>query len=401
MKVVFVTSYGFNAQMRNFLEYILARLLVKNGATVLAFAKPEIGEKAFYELDGVRIYKPRSFVRGVWYLAGHIIFSRPDLIHVFNARNNRFGAPAAILAKILNIPLMFTEKGLLHDHYLVTDRDDPFPYVEKVQWDRPIMAFKKVFRDKNVIGNLRNYIFHLPMSLADKVIFVSKHNLEIARKLGIKDFQYLPYIFDEEIFKTGGAKDGDTERLSILKKYGGGNPILFVGQLKLRKGWDIILEAMPLIEKNLDARLIFITSGTDQETPELTKKIENLGIRNQVIFLGTAGVEVLRAAYKNCKMVIVPSRYEGFGLAVIEAWEMGKPVIASDVPAINEHVENNRNGILVPPKDSKKLAGAINLLLKNKTLGEKLVKNGTETLNELKSTPQKNKWLEFYGKPTS
>ena len=63
--------------------------------------------------------------------------------------------------------------------------------------------------------------------------------------------------------------------------------------------------------------------------------------------------------------MIVPSRSEGFGLVVLEAWYHSKPVIGFNVPALNNVVESGKDGILVEPFSSKALLNAAKEMLSN------------------------------------
>lgn len=396
MRILVITSYGFNARMRNFIEFIVARLLAKNNWEVFALARPDMQKTESYVINGIKVFKTPYFLPGIMHIIKILFAKRPDIIHIFNPRNNRFGFAAAILAKIFRIPLVFTEYGLLHDHYLVSDRDNPFPISLKLRKDGPIFKFLKIFRDKNIIKNFKNYLFHCPMSRADKILFISKHNIEIAKILGFKNIIYLPHIFDDERWKTQDISTANkSEKLKILEKNKDKNLILFIGQIKLRKGWDVILETISYIDKNLNPELIFI-SPTEKETEEVSQKIDALKIRNKIIFLGKVEGEELKKIYEMSKLVVVPSRYEGFGLAVIEAWEMKKPVVASDVVAINEHVRDGYNGLLVPPENSKLLAQAIEKIIKDEKLCDDLIQGGNETLIKLKSVEARNQWINFY-----
>ncbi len=397
MKVVFVTPYGFNPRLRNFVEYIIARLLAKHHYHVTAFAKPESNESAYIYSDGIHIYKPKSFIYGAVRLLTHLIFQRPDVVHVFNLRNNHLGILAALTARILRIPLLTTEYGLLHDHYLTTDREDPLPYEEKTNWGGPILSFWKIFRTIHWISNLKNYLFHIPLVLADKIIFVSQHNLDIAKRLGLTHSQYLPYLFDEKIWKLDTDKDNPQGMSQQrIEKYKDKKCILFVGQLKLRKGWDIILEALPHINPSIASHLIFITGSSETEIPEITQKIERLGLRDRIVFFGRVENEIMKRAYEISSIIVVPSRYEGFGLSTIEAWAIQKPVVASDVIAINEHVINGVNGLLVPPKDPQALALAIIQVLQDQKLHTTLIQGGSTAFQQLTSPEIQQQWLDLY-----
>jgi len=398
IKILIVTSYGFNDRMRNFIEFIVGRVLAKNSWKVSALAKSDTNKNEFCVSDGIKIYQIANKPTALFRILKILLFNRPDIIHIFNQRNNPSGILTALLNKIFRVPQIFTEYGLLHDHYLVTDRNNPFPLVEKLKPNGPILSFRKIFRDKNLRINFKNYLYHLPLSSANKIVFVSKHNLDIAKQMGLKNIHYLPYIFDEKrwISKTLTPTRQGVAKMKELENQKDTNFILFIGQMKLRKGWDIILEAMPHIENNLNVKLIFITPSSDKELLEFSQKTNKLKIKNKVIFLGKIENEILKKIYQICKLVVLPSRYEGFGLATTEAWEMEKPIVASDVIAINEHVINEYNGLMVQSESPLALSGGIERVLKNKNLYNNLIQGGKQTLNKLKSKEIQNKWLEFY-----
>lgn len=395
MRILIATSYGFNPRMRNFIEFIIARLLAKNGWDVIAFAEPEGERDEFYTTDKISVLKVSNIFKKFLLLLKKFLFEKPDVVHIFNMRNNHTGIITSIFCKLFRIPCVFTEYGLLHDHYLVADRDNPYPLKDKLIKDGPIFSFFKILRDLKLKNNFRNYAFHFALSRANELIFISKHNLEIADILGFKKVRYLPHIFDENRWSED-AIEGRNEKIEIVRKYADCNLILFIGQIKLRKGWDIILEAMGHLDKNLKAKLIFITATSDSEPPELKEKIDKLGIRDNVIFLGKVDGQPLKEIYELANVVVVPSRYEGFGLAVTEAWEMEKPVIASDVPAINEHLVNEVNGLSFPPEDSVSLARTIERILKDSDLRQKITEGGLKTIEKLKSKESQNQWLNFY-----
>lgn len=396
MKILIVTSYGFNSRMRNFIEFIVGRFLVKNGWEVFAVARSEIPKTKSFVSDGIKIFTTLNPIAAFFHIIKILLFKKPDVIHIFNQRNNPWGIMTAIINKIFRIPLAFTEYGLLHDHYIVSDRDNPFPLSQKFNKNGAILRLSGIFRDKNIKKNIKNYLFHLPLITADKIVFISKHNIEIAEEMGLKNVIYLPHIFDDERWINQEIYlISKKEAISDLEKHKNKNLILFIGQMKLRKGWDVILEAMACLNKDVNAKLIFVTQS-EKEPEELSHKINELGIKNKVIFLGRVDGEELKKIYQISKLVVLPSRYEGFGLATIEAWEMQKPVVASDVIAINEHAKNNYNALLVPPENPKALAEAIEKIIKDEQLCAKLIHGGNETLKTLKSPEARNQWLQFY-----
>ena len=69
------------------------------------------------------------------------------------------------------------------------------------------------------------------------------------------------------------------------------------------------------------------------------------------------------AVMRYISVVVVPSRYEPFGIVAVEAMASGRPVVASAVGGLSEIVADGRTGLLVPPGDPDRLAGALSRLL--------------------------------------
>jgi D-inositol-3-phosphate glycosyltransferase len=98
-------------------------------------------------------------------------------------------------------------------------------------------------------------------------------------------------------------------------------------------------------------------------------------------------------------VVIIPSVFEGFGLAAIEAMACGTPVIATDVDALRDVVENGVNGFLVKYNDVRALSEKIVYLLKNKSEQSKLALNGKKKVQTVYNWNKINQdILRIYGK---
>jgi glycosyltransferase involved in cell wall biosynthesis len=76
--------------------------------------------------------------------------------------------------------------------------------------------------------------------------------------------------------------------------------------------------------------------------------------------------------YQRSNIVITPSYYEGLGFTAVEALAAARPLVATDVPGLDEVCINNSNCLTVPPQDSQELANAINKLLNDETLANRL-----------------------------
>jgi phosphatidyl-myo-inositol dimannoside synthase len=142
--------------------------------------------------------------------------------------------------------------------------------------------------------------------------------------------------------------------------------ILTVGRLTSAdtyKGFDTLIEAMPLIRQEYPAaRLRVVGTGDDQ--PRLAELAQRLGVAGSVDFLGAVDDDALRLEYTACDLFALPSRREGFGLVYLEAMIHGKPCIAARAGGAPE-VVNNTVGRLVEYGNIPELAAAAGDLVRH------------------------------------
>lgn len=151
--------------------------------------------------------------------------------------------------------------------------------------------------------------------------------------------------------------------------YPEGPTVLFVGRFELRKGIDVLLEAVPqLLAKHpeLHFRLVgddsLLVDGINLKQAFLARHKDNADILARTSFLGFIDEAQLDAEYANCTIFVAPSRYESFGLIYLEAMRWTKPCIGCDAGGVSDVVDPS-SGILVPPGDVMALAGAIDRML--------------------------------------
>lgn len=150
--------------------------------------------------------------------------------------------------------------------------------------------------------------------------------------------------------------------------------ILFVGRLVATKGVNYLLQAM----KDIDAPLKICGKGP--ETDRLKSLATELGVDDKVDFLGYVSDEERDRLLDRCTLYVMPSTFEAYGIAVAEAMAHRKAVVCSNVGGLPEVVRDS--GVLVPPRDPKRLAEAINYLLESQEerqrLGERAAKLAEE-----------------------
>jgi glycosyltransferase involved in cell wall biosynthesis len=134
--------------------------------------------------------------------------------------------------------------------------------------------------------------------------------------------------------------------------------LLVVGRLRIRKGVNVLLAAMPeLLRRHPAARLLI--AGDGEHRPALEREAAELGLGEAVRFLGKAGAAEVHRLLRGAAALVVPSIYEGMPLVVLEAMDASVPVVASRVAGIPEVVDDGRTGWLVPPEDPPGLAAVL------------------------------------------
>lgn len=160
--------------------------------------------------------------------------------------------------------------------------------------------------------------------------------------------------------------------------------ILFVGRMDPVKGLDTLVHAVAqLIAEQPEWRrgaCLCIVGGDKPDDPaaldETTRRIDvlraELGLQDFVTFLGPQSQADLPFYYSAAQVVVVPSRYESFGLVALEAMACGAPVIASDVGGLSTLVRNGRTGFLVPDGEPQPLTERLRLLFNDKSLRDEM-----------------------------
>lgn len=136
-----------------------------------------------------------------------------------------------------------------------------------------------------------------------------------------------------------------------------GDPVLLgVGRLVAQKGWDVLLDAMPRLLAARSLKLLIAGVGPDHAA--LTKQIDRLGLIDHVDLVGYQASPW--SWMKAADLVVMSSRYEGFGNVLVEAMAVGTPVVSTDCPyGPSEILEDGRYGMLVPVDDPAAMAAAI------------------------------------------
>lgn len=170
--------------------------------------------------------------------------------------------------------------------------------------------------------------------------------------------------------------------------------ILAIGRLTREKGFQYLIMAFKEISKKFPDAVLVIIGPYRSYKIALDKLVKSLGLTEKVIFTGPLEDSMVKSALSSCEMVVIPSKYEPFGLVALEAVRCRKPVIASATGGLSEIFTDGVNGLLVKPEDHEDLAEKIEILLNDKKMRISLVENSKKLL-------QRFNWKSFLEKMES
>jgi glycosyltransferase involved in cell wall biosynthesis len=334
--------------------YNLCKELVDRGHEVHVFTISESNHEFFQNYEGINVHSYRSITGYKSEKISVKILTDPsnyefDIIHIHSGISIPLLA-GYLLAKKTSKPLVITWHG---DSIRVPDQG---------RYCGPIAGPATI---------VYKYIIHSILRHAAAIISVSSKYIE--RSQFLKPYENkikcVPNGISIEDFHRINPK-GKTQKYLGLE---GKKVVLFLGSLFPIKGPDILLRAIPtIIQKENDTIFVFAGGGDSQRYIDMAR---DLGIADYVRFPGYLNQNEKVAYLQATDIFVLPSRMECFPLVCLEAMASGLPIIASNVGGIPDAVQDNENGLLIPPEDHQSLSNSVLVLLNNdqlrKGLGEK------------------------------
>jgi len=189
-------------------------------------------------------------------------------------------------------------------------------------------------------------------------------------------------IRDSSVFVIHNSVDTKLFSPYMKRKPPKGNLILFTGRIIAAKGIKYLVEAIPKVLREYpDTFFMFIGAG---DSSPYRRQLKAMGIsKRNFAFLGylKERSELIKY-YRASSVYVAPTFYENLPIRVLEAMACGVPVVASNVCAVPEAIDNCVNGILIPPGSTDDLVDAICWLLSDSNLRRKMGNNARKTILE-------------------
>ncbi len=159
--------------------------------------------------------------------------------------------------------------------------------------------------------------------------------------------------------------------------------VYYFGRAVRRKGIRYFLQAAYILKNYTDIHfhLVGITPS-DEEYKDIINTLKGNQLSSKVKIHKFIPHNLIHKEYQKADVVILPSLFEPFARTNLEALATGVPLIATAMGGVMDLVQNEINGLLIPPKNARAIAGAILKLRKDNNLREKLIKNGLQSVKK-------------------
>ena len=290
-----------------------------------------------------------------------ILLSVPQLVNLMKARQidivhtHNFAAAltGGIAAKIAKIPMIISVHQDITEYKTLS---------------------KNIVRKalNQIRGKINNKIYRFASQFGKSIIAVSNYVKESLIKNGF-DKSKITVLYNGISISDNKSQNG--KRLRLREQIcTGKNSFLVgsVGRLHKDKGYQCLIEAAPEIIKQIP-EVKFVLIGDGDERGALEAMVRKLRLSEYFTFIGQRND--VPDLLKELDLFVSTSFSEGFGLAIIEAMLAIKPIVATNVGAVPELIENEKTGMLIPPRNQVFLSRAIISLYKDKSFTSYLAKN--------------------------
>lgn len=249
----------------------------------------------------------------------------------------------------------------------------------KIQGSRIVVFLQAIPEDNSTLSRRGRILNKITMTL-----FLKTADMIIANSYYTQREAILKYSVNKNkiIVVSPSGQYVPSVMPKVLK---GLKKIICVANIRPEKGQKYLVEAMHLLGRK-DCNLTFIGGIKSQKYyEEIIRLVSDYGLQDTVNFAGFLSKNELSSEYQKADILAHPSMGEGYCMAIAEALGYGLPVVASKVGAIPEIIEDGKTGILVPPGKPDELAKALQRLIVDGVLCEKMSSEAFKKSRELPS----------------
>ena len=348
--------------------FYLSKSLAKNGVRVHVVTCDFPGASAHETIDGVEVYRVDSYKNpspdfATWvYLmnlnmqkeAAAIAAKLDEKVDVFHAHDWLVATAGIGLKHVFRKPLLVT----MHSTE-IGRRDGIHTGTEKMIGETEAWltyeAWKVICCSQYMVSHVK-WAFGVP---DDKLVMVpngvNMHVYDEAARQDLKPFRSAFALPEEKL-------------------------VLFVGRLVYEKGAQVLINAIPKILEEVNAKFVIVGSGYMKD--QLSTIVRSMGLEHKVLFTGFVDEETLLKLQCCADVSVVPSLFEPFGIVALEAMAAKSPVVVSDTGGLGEIVDHDITGVKVYPNNTESLAWGITKVLTDEKYRNSLRENAYKRIQE-------------------
>lgn len=270
----------------------------------------------------------------------------PDIIYCHSTKAGIYGRLACIGT---NVKVVYNPHGWSFNMKCSLLKKTIYRWVEAVF---ALMTDKIVCISNYEFKSTPRYISSSKLMVIKNGIDVNRHNISLAENNLTREMLGIP----ADAFVIG-----------------------IIARISIQKGQDLLVDIAVMVEKYIPNAFFLIVGGKSDDIP-IERMIEERGLRNSFLITGEVDNAINYASLFD--VAVLTSRWEGFGLVLLEYMTAGKPVVSFSVDAVPEIIIDRYNGLLVKSYDLAAFAEAVFSLYKNDNLKRELVMNGIAWVKE-------------------
>lgn len=287
----------------------------------------------------------------------------------------------------LHFLLRDTEYDLFHSTTSYLPLGQPSPRIVTIH-DLKHLRDTSYLRDLSLLKrSYLSYFIRRSANHADHVITVSSNTArELAEITGIR-----PEKISSILHGPSDIGPCETPTPPFERDY-----ILTVGELRPHKNVGTLIDAYNMLCRAVNPpypELVIVGSDYQGMQQKLSRQVDSQ-FESHVTFTGRVSDEELACLYKYATVFAFPSRYEGFGLPILEAMSYGLPIVASDATAIPE--VTGEAAILIDPEDATELKNGLETLLSEAAVHEKYARMSKQRHSEFSWDDTAQKTISIY-----
>lgn len=299
-----------------------------------------------------------------------LIKENPDIVHLHE--------PNVFVTTMLGgfAKFFMGKKVLLHCH------SDAFKWKGMPWFVKPIIT-------------AYGWLYWLKLRFSDLILVVSREYME--NSCYLSRFKQKATVFPMSLAPTfKQLPDKDVQK---LKKREGipadKKVVMYIGRIDPRKGINYLVDAVNEIK---DVFLLVVGSGDEKSRKELVEQVKRLNMQKRVKFVPTVMQEGLNDYYNMGDVLALPTNdlTETFGVVLLEAWAVKKPVVVTDIPAPKKMVEGCNGGLVARRMNPRDIAEKLRKVLGNPKMADEMGENGYKFVQQLSFPALSEKLIGIY-----